>query len=271
MCSIFADKSGAKAWGQQHQRHTPRRPLAEKTMARIARGVRKFVVENPEPFIVGDQAPFFIPRYGEREGQKPRALRVDQPSPVIVPTGNGASLVSAYLARHWGGMTGMDIDQPMPTITTKGSQDQPVTVELAQEPDGRSERVMAFLSKYYGQGTGKNIDQPAPTLTTKDRLALVTVTVDGEPWVIVDICMRMLTPRELYRCQGFREDYLIDQGVPLDAAEQLGLSLWNEATTVPLTKTAQIRMVGNSVPPHLAEALALSNAPAAILRSEAVA
>jgi DNA (cytosine-5)-methyltransferase 1 len=83
--------------------------------------------------------------------------------------------------------------------------------------------------------------------------------------------MRMLTPRELYRCQGFRDDFIIDQGVPLDGDEQLGLSLWNEATTVPLTKTAQVRMVGNSVPPHLAEALALSNAPAAILRQEAVA
>jgi DNA (cytosine-5)-methyltransferase 1 len=168
-------------------------------------------------------------------------------------------------------MTGMDVDQPYPTITTKGSQDQPVTVELAQQQDGRTERVMAFLSKYYGQGTGQRADEPAATLTTKERLALVTVTVDGEPWVIVDIAMRMLTPRELYRCQGFRDDFIIDQGVALDGDEQLGLSLWNTPTSVPLTKTAQVRMVGNSVPPHLAEALALSNAPAAILRQEAVA
>jgi DNA (cytosine-5)-methyltransferase 1 len=272
MCSIFATKSEAKAWGEANDRHTPRRPLAEKTLARIARGIRKYVVENPEPFIVdGAQAPVFVPRYGEREGQKPRALRVDQPSPVIVPTGNGASLVSAYLARHWGGMTGMGVDQPMPTITTKGSQDQPVTVELAQEADGRSERVIAFLSKYYGQGTGQGVDEPAHTLTSKERLALVTVTVNGEPWVIVDIAMRMLTPRELYRCQGFKSDFIIDQGVELDGDEQLGLSLWNTPTSVPLTKTAQVRMVGNSVPPHLAEALALSNAPAAILRARRTA
>ena len=83
--------------------------------------------------------------------------------------------------------------------------------------------------------------------------------------------MRMLTPRELYRCQGFRDDFIIDQGVTLDGDEQLGLSLWNTPETKPLTKTAQVRMVGNSVPPHLAEALAMSNAPAAILRPEAVA
>ena len=89
--------------------------------------------------------------------------------------------------------------------------------------------------------------------------------------MIVDIRMRMLTPRELYRCQGFSEDYTIDQGVPLDGDEQLGLSLWNTPTSVPLTKTAQVRMVGNSVPPHLAEALALSNAPAAILRDRRTA
>ena len=271
MCSIFSTPAEAKTWGQQHDRNTPRRPLADKTMARIARGIRKFVVENPEPFIVGDQAPVFVPRYGEREGQKPRALRVDQPSPVIVPTGNGASLVSAYLARHWGGMTGLGVDQPMPTITTKGSQDQPVTVELAQRPDVRSDRVVAFLMKYYGQGTGQMIDTPAHTLTTKERLALITVTVGGEPWVIVDIGMRMLTPRELYRCQGFDEGYIIDQGVALDDDEQLGLSLWNTPSTVPLTKTAQVRMVGNSVPPHLAEALALCNAPATILRQETAA
>ena len=271
MCSIFSTPAEAKTWGQQHDRNTPRRPLADKTMARIARGIRKFVVENPEPFIVGDQAPVFVPRYGEREGQKPRALRVDQPSPVIVPTGNGASLVSAYLARHWGGMTGLGVDQPMPTITTKGSQDQPVTVELAQRPDVRSDRVVAFLMKYYGQGTGQMIDTPAHTLTTKERMALITVTVGGEPWVIVDIGMRMLTPRELYRCQGFDEGYIIDQGVALDDDEQLGLSLWNTPSTVPLTKTAQVRMVGNSVPPHLAEALALCNAPATILRQETAA
>jgi DNA (cytosine-5)-methyltransferase 1 len=115
------------------------------------------------------------------------------------------------------------------------------------------------------------VDEPAHTLTTKERLALVTVTVGGEPYVIVDIRMRMLTPRELYRCQGFSDDYVIDQGVELDSDEQLGLSLWNEATTVPLTKTAQVRMVGNSVPPHLAETLALCNAPATILRQESAA
>jgi DNA (cytosine-5)-methyltransferase 1 len=125
--------------------------------------------------------------------------------------------------------------------------------------------------KYYGQGTGQMIDTPAHTLTTKERLALITVTVGGEPWVIVDIGMRMLTPRELYRCQGFDEGYIIDQGVALDDDEQLGLSLWNTPSTVPLTKTAQVRMVGNSVPPHLAEALALCNAPATILRQETAA
>lgn len=51
------------------------------------------------------------------------------------------------------------------------------------------------------------------TLTTKDRLALVTVWVKGEPWVIVDIRMRMLFPRELYRGQGFPETYIIDRGL----------------------------------------------------------
>jgi DNA (cytosine-5)-methyltransferase 1 len=81
------------------------------------------------------------------------------------------------------------------------------------------------------------------TATAKARMGLVTVTIDGETYVIVDIGMRMLAPRELYRAQGFSDDYLIDP----------------DFNGKPMTKTAQIRMCGNSVCPPMATALVMAN------------
>jgi DNA (cytosine-5)-methyltransferase 1 len=74
-------------------------------------------------------------------------------------------------------------------------------------------------------------------LSTKDRLGLVTI--HGEDYQIVDIGMRMLTPRELFRAQGFPDSYIID---PIFDGK-------------PLTKTAQVRMCGNSVCPPVAAAI----------------
>jgi DNA (cytosine-5)-methyltransferase 1 len=67
--------------------------------------------------------------------------------------------------------------------------------------------------------------------------------VHGERWVITDIGMRMLVPRELFRAQGFPDSYQIDVGPDGEA----------------LTKTAQVRMCGNSVCPPLAHALVAAN------------
>jgi len=89
----------------------------------------------------------------------------------------------------------------------------------------------------------RGLDEPAATFTTRDRLALVTVWISGEPWVIVDIGLRMLTPRELYNCQSFPPDYIIDHGH--DGRQ--------------FTKSAQVRMVGNSVSPPPAMALIKAN------------
>jgi DNA (cytosine-5)-methyltransferase 1 len=83
------------------------------------------------------------------------------------------------------------------------------------------------------------------TVTTKDREALVTVTIDGEPYVITDIGMRMLTPRELFRAQGFPDSYIIDR----------------KPDGSPITKTDQVSKCGNSVCPPLAAALVAANLP----------
>lgn len=144
-------------------------------------------------------APLFVPRYGERDGQLPRAAKVDCPMATVVPTGNGASLVAA------------------------------------------------FLAKYYGTDQDPRLGEPLHTVTTRDRFGVVTVDVGGEPYAIVDIGMRMLTPRELFRAQGFRDDYEIAEGIEHDGSVRV------------LTKSEQNRMCGNSVCPDMAEALVAAN------------
>ena len=121
------------------------------------------------------------------------------------------------------------LDEPLPTITAGGWK-------MAQ--------VAAFLVRYNGTGDAEPVDQPAGTLTTKPRYGLVTVTIDGEEYVVVDIGMRMLEPRELFRAQGFHDGYLIAPDGP---------------SGKPLTKTAQIRMCGNSVSPPVAAAIVRAN------------
>jgi len=302
MLSIFATRQEAKAWAKAHGVHPPRRPLAENTMARIARGVIKYVVEDTEPFVVhlthhgqrrchglGEPpptitahpkgggfalaAPFLVPRYGERAGQEPRTRSIEEPTPAVVPTGNGGSLVASFLARHWGGMIGKELTEPHPTITTRGTQDQLVAIHLSHQYTSNSNGgqgdpekplqtqttanhvglVYSFIQKYHGQGTGTALDEPASTVTTRDRMGLVTVLVDGEPFVVVDIAMRMLQPRELYRAQGFPDSYVIDRG----------------ADGRRLTKTEQVRLVGNSVSPQVAAVLVAANAPELVARDEA--
>jgi len=106
-------------------------------------------------------------------------------------------------------------------------------------------RVAAFLISYYGTENISACDSPAPTITTKDRLAMVTVMVKGTPYVIVDICLRMLKPYELYKAQGFPADYIISHG----------------ADGKPFTKTQQVHMCGNSVSPPPMAALSRANDP----------
>lgn len=208
------------------------RPLADNTLARIAEGMRRYVVDNPRPFVVsidGERiaAPMLIQTgYGEREGQTPRALDINRPLGTIVAGGCKHALVMAFLARHYTGVVGQSLEQPMSTVTAIDHHSL----------------VTALLIKFYGneQG-GQPMDSPIGTVTTRDRFGFVTVTIDSEQFVVVDIGMRMLTPRECARAQGFPDDYILDAGST--------------------SKTAQMRLVGNSVVPHLAEALVRANFP----------
>ena len=167
------------------------------------------------------------------------------PFGTICAQGSGDfSLVSACLMRQFGTSTAANIGQPCPTITTDGAGGKTglISCQLAQTQAAALE-VTAFLINYYGNGDARNITAPRDTVTTSDRLALVTVHLNGEPYYIVDISLRMLEPHELYKAQGFPADYIITHGH--DGRK--------------FSKSAQVRMCGNSVSPPPAAALIRAN------------
>lgn len=212
--------------------------------------------------------------YGEREGQAPRSLDIGQPLGTLVGTKKHA-LVSAFLAQHNGGYydtrggAGRKASAPLSTITGAGAHQQLVASSLVKlkgtAKDGQRAteplqtiqaqglhfaEVRAFLIKYHASGFNCcSLRDPAATVVANDSLGLVTV--HGEQWAIADIGMRMLTPRELFRCQGFSDTYIID--VPVERERH------GKVLELRLSATAQVRMVGNSVPPAFARALALAN------------
>lgn len=233
------------------------RPLAEKTMKRIARGLQKFVLDNPEPFIVPIG-------YGEREAQKPRIHDIRDPLPTIVSSGKhylcAPTLIQYHSETASGEARGQKLDEPI--MTVDGSNRYGLTsaylVQFNNHCDGRDMRepiptitagdghfgeVRAFLVKYYGQGTGQDIKDPLDTITANDRFGLVTIK--GVDYAIVDIGLRMLEPKELYGCQGFPDDYIIDR-------DYKGKSY---------PRSEQVKRCGNAVCPPIPAALARANLP----------
>lgn len=162
-----------------------------------------------------------------------------------VTAGEHHALVGANLLHLRGNCDARDIDEPLHTVSAGGTHHGLVEYKLSPEHEAGALRVAAFLISYYGTENTSAADAPAPTVTTKDRLGLVTVFVKGTPYVIVDICLRMLQPHELYRAQGFPASYIIDKG----------------ADGKPFTKTEQVHMCGNSVSPPPMAALARANDP----------
>ncbi|WP_428909436.1 DNA cytosine methyltransferase [Niallia sp. Krafla_26] len=205
-----------------------KKPLAKNTMLRISRGIQKFIIEADNPYIVEDKA-CFIQHYYTHQGKETRASGLDEPIATI-PTANRFGLVTAFLAKNYGGNytgSGISLEEPLHTITVKDHHSL----------------VAAFLTKYYGADVGQSLNAPLHTITTKDRFGLVTVK--GENYRITDIGMRMLQPRELFNAQGFPESYIIDR----------------DYTGKIYPKTEQVARCGNSVPPPFADALVRANLP----------
>ncbi len=301
-----------------------KRPLAENTLRRIARGLRRYVIESAEPFIIpvthaGDArvhsvhdpmptitsahrgekalvAPTLIQTsWGERKGQAPRALDLHKPLGTIVAGGVKHALVAAFLAKHYGGKegrgasgmaeavdtvtardhhalvaahltkfqqnsSGQDAQEPLDTVMAGatrfglvashllklrgGLDDHDVTAQDLRDPaptvtagGTHLAEVRAFLLAYYGTDQDPQLRMPLGTVTTRHRFGLVTV--HGQEYVIADIGMRMLEPHELFAAQSFPPEYVIAP----------------EVDGEPLTKTAQVRMCGNAVPPVMSEAI----------------
>ncbi|MDW9517290.1 C-5 cytosine-specific DNA methylase [Sinorhizobium meliloti] len=397
------------------------RPLAVATLARVARGMKRYVLDAERPFLVQTG-------YGERAGQKPRAMSVDYPlgtavaggvkhavitpiltaaqhggsvrpindpahtvtasrkdqNSVIVPTlvgcggragqsrpragdepigtitakadgcvavaflaqnnylepghdareplstivgrGSTQSPIVAFIAQHNGdprpdgslaARPGRDAGEPLATITQSGSQQSLVAAFVARQfgtttghslegpsatvmadGGGKSQLVMPYLQAYYGTGDGQHETEPMRTVTTKDRHGhveatigvppfteaqadrarqvadfmraqgfwddreFVTVEISGETFVIIDIGMRMLTPRELFNAQGFPSDYVID-GAWNYQADGAG-PVWRE-----FSKSVQVSCVGNSVSPPVACALVSANCSHLAVQREA--
>ncbi|PAA10732.1 DNA cytosine methyltransferase [Pseudomonas fragi] len=174
------------------------------------------------------------------------ARDMNDPLHTISAGGTHHGLMTAFLERQFGASVGQGLDDPAPTITAGGGgKSSLVELQLSPEVEAGAMRVAAFLISYYGTENVSDANEPAPTITTRDRLALVTVTIKGTPYVIVDICLRMLQPAELYKAQGFPADYIISHG----------------ADGKPFTKTQQVHMCGNSVSPPPMAALARANDP----------
>lgn len=209
--------------------------------------------------------------YGERPGQAPRVPHLDKPLGTAMAGGVKHAVTTAHLARHFGKSLGAAVAEPHATITSRG-KDSLVASSLVklrgtcrhgQRTDApmptitasgtHVAEVRAFLLKYYGVDQALPMESPLHTITTKDRFGLVTV--HGELYEISDIGMRMLVPRELYRAQGFPDDYIIDYVVLMKKGQDGAFSM----VTKPLSKTAQVRMCGNSVSPHVACAVVRAN------------
>lgn len=300
------------------------RPLAQKTMDRIARGLKKFVLDNPEPFIIqcnhgGERRPNdirepmptitgkhgygivepYMVQIGQTGFTKDRSKDVREPLTTIVsknehclisPTliqyhsetskdgvrgqtiedpimtvdsSNRYGLVTSFLHKYYDGGykgAGETVENPLPTVTA-WDHNSVVTANLIQmnnhcdgkdirQPlptitagDGHFGEVRAFLIKYYGDATGQDIEKPLDTVTTKDRFGLVTI--EGVDYQIVDIGLRMLEPRELYGCQGFPDDYIID----------------HDYTGKTYPRSEQVRRCGNAVCPPIPAALVRANLP----------
>jgi DNA (cytosine-5)-methyltransferase 1 len=140
------------------------------------------------------------------------------------------------------------INHPSTRTVTTQDHHALVTATLDGEPD-RSEQVAAFLTTYNGTAIGASLRAPLPTVTTHDRFALVTVA--GLPHRITDIATRHLTPRELATAQGFPTDYVLDP----------------EIDGKRLSRSAQVRMIGNAVCPDVAAAIVRANVGAGAARA----
>lgn len=195
--------------------------LAETTQKRIALGIKKFIVDNPNPYIVNEPKAiaFLIQYHNETREGEVRGQLLTKPL-MTIETKNRYGLVTAFLEKY-------DLGGNLVA------------------GDGYLGKISAFLIKYYGTGGGQSVTSPLSTIVTKDRFGLVNVVLDieGEKYIIKDIFLRMLKPSELKLMQGFPESYVIDHDI--DGQK--------------INVCEQVAKIGNSVCPPVAKAIVEAN------------
>lgn len=223
-------------------------------------------VEEPLTTIVSKNGHCMISanliQYHSYEGKDVRGQEVVEPI-MTVDGSNRYGLVTSFIQKYYGGNykgNGSDVKEPLHTITTL-ERNAMCAVNLVQmnnhcdgrnveEPiptitagDGHFGEVRTFLTKFYGCGTGQSVSEPLDTVTSRDRFGLVTI--HGVDYQIVDIGLRMLEPKELYGCQGFPDDYIID----------------HDYTGKSYPRSEQVRRCGNAVCPPVPAAMVKANLP----------
>jgi DNA (cytosine-5)-methyltransferase 1 len=214
------------------------KPLADKTHIRIARGIQKFIIEEKNPYIApvtwggADDnsqlvAAFLAQYHSETQSGEARGQTLDKPI-MTLDTSNRYALVTCNLIKFRGENIGSQLNEPLPTITAGGNHHA---------------LVQAFFISYYGASVGQKINRPLDTITTHDRFGLVLI--HRTLYQLVDICLRMLVPKELYGCQGFPASYIITP-------------IYNGK---PFTHKEQVAKCGNSVSPFMSQVLFRANLP----------
>lgn len=235
----------------EHEGQKPRVNSVEEPLGTVVTSVKHYLV-----------APSLIQYHSETAQDEVRGQKIDEPIKTQ-DTRNRYALSCAHIMKNYaGGYTGAGskADAPLGTVTAK-DHNSLVTAHImtmrnnmdgqpADEPlrtvcgEGlHHAEVQAFLLKYYGMSYAQSVSEPLDTVTAKDRFAVVTI--HGEEYVITDIRMRMLQPRELFNAQGFPRDYVID----------------TDADGNPYPKAKQVARCGNAVTPPVPAALVRANLP----------
>lgn len=209
-----------------------KKPLAEATMKRIANGYRKYVIENPEPYIVDneDAVAFLIQYHSETKDGDARGQLLTEPIKTL-DMSNRYGLITAFITKFYKTGCGQKLNESLHTITTS---------------PGHFGLISAFLIKYYSTGCGQQLNEPLATITTKDRFGLVNVITEikGEKYILKDIFLRMLKAEpELKLMQGFPPEYTIT----------------HDYTGAKYSTANQVAKIGNSVVPIMAKLLVQAN------------
>lgn len=221
-------------------------------LAKHYKGVVGASVEQPAPTVTTQDHSSVVTAHLVGIDNKSNGVRdvwdVQRPLGTIV-TENRHAVVTSNLVKLRGTSTAAATNEPLATVSAGGTHHAEMRTTLAHpgQSDERREQIRAFLREYCP--SLKDVEQPE------------LVTINGEVMEVIDIGLRMLVPRELANAQGFPPGYKLD---PLHTK----VNKRGRIVTKPLSTSAQVRMIGNSVsPPPAAALIRVNNAHERLLEA----